>query len=337
MKKPAMFWKLVTNDTVQCVLCPHQCVIKNNGVGICGVRKNENAVLYCLTYALCSGISDDPIEKKPLNHFFPGSLVLSLGSVGCNLSCLHCQNYSISTASPDQCRLTQILPLKAVELAKNHNCRGIAWTYNEPTLWYEYSFDVAQLAKKSGLYTVYVSNGYINKEPLEKIAPFLDAVNVDVKSFSDDFYKKVCNARLQPVLDTCEYAKKLGIHLELTYLVIPQRNDSVQEISKFCEWVVESLGADVPIFFSRFQPYYKMKDSMQTPIASLKNCFEIAKKSGVNYVYIGNVIDEQYENTMCPFCHSVLIKRHGYVTEIVGLSNGKCIQCNTKIPIIYEQ
>jgi pyruvate formate lyase activating enzyme len=310
------------------------CLIKNNDVGICGVRKNEDGVLYSLTYALCSGISDDPIEKKPLNHFYPGSTVLSLGSVGCNLSCLHCQNYSISTAKTDELSLTELLPQRAVDLAKSHNCKGIAWTYNEPTIWYEYSFDLAQLAKKSGLYTVYVSNGYINKEPLEKIAPFLDAINVDVKSFSDDFYKKVCKARLQPVLDTCENAKKLGIHLELTYLVIPEKNDSIQEISKFCLWVAESLGKDIPIYFSRFQPNFKMKDSIQTPIKTLKMCFKIAKKHDINYVYIGNILDEKYENTICPFCNNVLIKRHGFFTEIIGLNDGRCIQCNVKIPII---
>lgn len=334
MKKEAMFWKSVSNDDVQCLLCPHMCGIKNKEVGICGIRKNENGVLYSLTYALCSAISDDPIEKKPLNHFYPGSTVLSLGSVGCNFSCLHCQNYSISTAKPDQLSLTELLPQNAVDLAKSHNCKGIAWTYNEPAIWFEYSFDVAQLAKKYDLYTVYVSNGYINKEPLEKIAPFLDAINVDVKSFSDDFYNKVCKARLQPVLDTCENAKRLGIHIELTYLVIPDKNDSLQEISKFCVWVIESLGKDVPIHFSRFQPLHQMKDSLQTPITTLKKCYEIAKKKGLNFVYIGNIIDESFESTMCPFCHSVLIKRHGFFTEIVGLRDKKCIQCNAKIPII---
>ncbi|MFO7677962.1 MAG: AmmeMemoRadiSam system radical SAM enzyme [Thermoplasmatota archaeon] len=336
MRKEALFWKPLTDKEVQCSLCPHHCVIQNNGFGICGVRKNENGVLYSMIYAMCSGISDDPIEKKPLNHFYPGSMVLSLGSIGCNFKCLHCQNYSISTASPDTNVLTELSPKKAVELAKNHGCRGIAWTYNEPTIWYEYTFDSAQYAKKAGLYTVYVSNGYINREPLEKISPYLDAINIDVKAFSEDFYKKVCKARLAPVLQTCEHAKNLGIHLELTYLVIPGKNDSLKEITMFCRWVVDTLGPDIPIYFSRFHPNYKMNDVPETSIDSLVSIFEHAKKQGINFVYIGNILDEKYENTICPSCNNVLIKRQVFSSEIVGLLDEKCMKCGAKIPIIAD-
>ncbi|MEE9440487.1 MAG: AmmeMemoRadiSam system radical SAM enzyme [Candidatus Thermoplasmatota archaeon] len=336
MKKEAMFWEPMKDGVIQCVLCPHNCKIREGNVGFCGVRKNEGGALFSLIYGSCSGVADDPIEKKPLNHFYPGSVVLSLGSVGCNFSCLHCQNYHISTADHMDSSLNDISPEKAVDLAKSHGCRGIAWTYNEPTIWYEYTFDSAKLAKKAGLYTVYVTNGYINEEPLRKISPFLDAMNVDVKAFSEGFYKKVCKAQLAPVLRTCEVAKSLGIHVEVTYLVIPRMNDSPDEIKKFCNWVVDSLGVETPVYFSRFHPYFKMKDVPATPLETLITVFEIAKDAGVLYTYLGNVPHAEYENTICPSCKNILVTRHSFTAEIIGLANGKCTRCDASIPIVYD-
>jgi pyruvate formate lyase activating enzyme len=336
MKKEAIFWESKDDRTVQCLLCPHNCIIIENKVGICGVRKNEGGKLYSLIYGSCSGVADDPIEKKPLNHFYPGSIVLSLGSVGCNFRCLHCQNYHISTATPEDNSLSEISPEKAVDLAKCHRCKGIAWTYNEPTIWFEYTLDSAKLAKKLDLYTVYVTNGYINEQPLKEISPYLDAMNVDIKAFTEGFYKKVCKARLAPVLHTCEFAKNLKIHLELTYLVIPGLNDSVDEIKKFCSWVSDSLGKETPVYFSRFHPYFKMKEVPSTPLETLIKANKIAKDTGLLYSYLGNVSHEKYENTYCPSCHNIIIQRSGFNTKITGLKNGKCDKCKANIPIITD-
>ena len=256
MKKQAKFWKKIDNKKVQCNLCSHKCKINIDKTGICGVRKNENNSLYSTIYGTCSSIAADPIEKKPLYHFHPGTNLLSLGTIGCNFKCLHCQNYSISTADENYSPLRDLSPEETVEIAKQNNCSGIAYTYNEPTIWHEFTYDSARLAKKAGLYTCYVTNGFITSEPLKELSDVLDAMNIDVKAFTDDFYKKVCKARLEPVLETCELAKKLGIHIELTYLVIPGYNDSIDEIKDFCNWILKKLNKKTPVHFSRFHPYH---------------------------------------------------------------------------------
>lgn len=334
MKKEARFWKSLNDDKVQCSLCPHNCKINLGNRGICGVRKNEDGKLYSLIYGSCSSVADDPIEKKPLYHFYPGSISLSLGSVGCNLRCDHCQNYGISAAHPEKMLLNEILPEKAVELAKQHGCKGIAWTYNEPIIWHEYTLDSAKLVKKAGLYTVYVTNGYINEKPLKELAPYLDAMNIDVKAFHEDFYKKICKASLEPVINTCETAKSLGIHIELTYLVIPGSNDSLDEIQRFCQWVVKKLGGDTPVHFSRFHPDYKMNDVPATPFDTLFRAYNIAKDEGILYPYLGNVPHGDYENTNCPKCNSIIVKRYGFSAEITDLEKGKCKHCGTEIPLL---
>ena len=336
MTAQVLFWEKGSSDHVQCQLCPHRCRIAKGHVGKCGVRRNEHGTLHSLIYGKCSGVSADPIEKKPLHHFYPGSLVFSLGSVGCNLSCDHCQNYHISTAKPDGYRFSEISPEDAVDLAQQHGCKGIAFTYNEPTIWFEYTYDTAQRAKKAGLYTVYVTNGFITADPVQKIAPLLDAMNIDVKAFTNTFYKKTCQASLQPVLDTCKLAHELGIHIELTYLVIPGKNDSMDEIRRFCSWVLETVGEEVPIYFSRFHPHYKMTDKQATPLSTLTQSFDMAKSMGIQYVYLGNVADPEYENTFCPSCGEVLIERTGFTARLSGLSQGKCMTCGKVIPIITE-
>jgi pyruvate formate lyase activating enzyme len=337
MQKDARFWKTSGDKKVQCHLCPHNCNIKDGRLGICSVRKNENGKLYTLIYGSCSSVAADPIEKKPLYHFYPGTNAFSLGTVGCNFKCEHCQNYSISTASPEYFYIREIMPKQAVELAREQNCQGIAWTYNEPTIWHEYSFDSAKLAKKAGLYTVYVSNGYINEEPLKDIAPFLDAMNVDVKAFNERFYKKICKARLEPVLQTCERAKELNIHLEVTYLVIPGYNDSTDEVRRFCSWVVEKLGSSTPVHFSRFHPYYKMTNVSMTPIETLLRIYDIAKETGILYPYLGNVSHGGYENTACPSCGNLCIERYGYSINLNGIRDGKCVKCGNTIPIVTDK
>ena len=333
MKKEAAFWKPTKNETVQCLLCPHHCIISPEKRGICGVRKNEHGKLFTLIYGSCSSVAGDPIEKKPLYHFYPGSLVLSLGSVGCTFRCDHCQNYHISMASPDEISLQDIPPEKVGEIAIDHGCRGVAWTYNEPTIWHEYTLDAAKLVKKAGLYTVYVTNGYIEKEPLEEIAPYLDAMNIDVKAFHEQFYRTVCKAKLAPVLQTCERAKKLGIHLELTYLVIPGLNDDAYEIAEFCQWIGEKLGTNTPVHFSRFHPDYKMTHVQATPIITLHSSYKIAKEAGLQFVYLGNIAHGDYDNTLCPSCKSLLIERYGFSAQVKGLTKNKCTRCGATISL----
>lgn len=335
MKKEALFWKQLQNNTVQCLLCPHHCIIPPDKRGICGVRKNEQGRLYSLIYQACSSIAADPIEKKPLYHFFPGTQVLSLGSVGCSFRCDHCQNYHISMAHPEEAPL-QDIPAEALpEMAREHGCRGVAWTYNEPAIWHEYTLEAAQEVKNAGLYTVYVTNGYIEEEPLKQIATYLDALNVDVKAFHEEFYKKVCRARLAPVIQTCERAKDLGMHLELTYLVIPGLNDDIKEIKEFCGWIVEKLGSDTPVHFSRFHPDYKMKDAQGTPTSTLLNCHAVAKEAGLQFVYLGNISHGDYDNTYCPSCNTLLIERIGFSAHLRGVTRGKCSQCHASIPIRF--
>jgi len=335
MKKEAKFWKNIGDNKVQCSLCSHKCKINNNKLGICNVRKNEDGKLYTLIYGSCSSIAADPIEKKPLYHFYPGSSAFSLGTIGCNFKCLHCQNYNISTATIDDFPYIQeMTPERVVELSKQYNCSGVAYTYNEPTIWYEFTFDSARYAKKNGLYTVYVTNGYISEDPLKEISPFLDAMNVDVKAFDEDFYKKICKARLEPVLRTCLLAKELNIHLEVTYLIIPGYNDSSEEIQGFCKWVVNEIGSDTPVHFSRFHPDYKMRDVPRTPMSTMLRAYDIAKQTGVLYRYLGNVPVGDYENTYCPQCGSVCIERRGFYVNLSGLEQGKCKRCGFPLPVV---
>ncbi len=333
MKKEALFWKPMNNQTVQCFLCPHHCIIAPEKHGICGVRKNENGTLFSLIYQACSSIAVDPIEKKPLYHFHPGSRVLSLGSVGCTFRCDHCQNYHISMARPEEQSLRNIPAEQLCTIAKKEGCTGVAWTYNEPTIWHEYTVEAAKLIKAAGLYTVYVTNGYIEEEPLKDIAPYLDAMNIDVKAFQEQFYQKVCKAKLAPVLQTCEHAKTLGIHLELTYLVIPGLNDAMTDIKAFCQWVAEKLGVETPVHFSRFHPDYKMTDTLATPIHTLLACHTAAKDAGLQFVYLGNIGHGDYDNTYCPSCKNLLIERNGYSSDIKGLVKGTCSRCGASIPI----
>ncbi len=335
MKKEALFWKQLQANTVQCLLCPHHCIIPSEKRGICGVRKNEQGRLYSLIYQACSSVAADPIEKKPLYHFFPGTRVLSLGSVGCTFRCDHCQNYHISMARPDEVALQDIPAETLPEMAREHGCGGVAWTYNEPLIWHEYTREAAQIVKKAGLYTVYVTNGYIEEKPLKEIGPYLDALNIDVKAFREEFYKKFCRARLAPVIRTCELARELGMHLELTYLVIPGLNDDTAEIKEFCGWITEKLGSNTPVHFSRFHPDYKMKDVQATPTSTLLRCYSLAKDAGLQFVYLGNITHGEYDNTYCPSCHALLIERFGFSAHLKGVSQGACSQCHTSIPIRF--
>ena len=328
----AMFYKSLENKEVRCELCPHHCKIANFKRGICGVRENREGVLYTLVYGKAISYAIDPIEKKPLYHFYPGSDAFSLATVGCNLRCLHCQNSDISQFPKERGEIEgkNLSPEEIILLAKKNNCKIIAYTYTEPTIFFEYAYDTARLAVKEGIKNVFVTNGFISEEALKKISPYLQAANVDLKSFNEDFYKKVCGGYLKPVLKTLELMKELGIWLEVTTLIIPTLNDSEKEIRKIAEFIV-NLGKEVPWHLSRFYPHYKLTDLPPTPVHLLHRAREIGLETGLRYIYTGNVLGDEGENTYCYNCGKVLIKRYGYYIEKYNIEDGKCKYCQTKI------
>ncbi len=328
--KEALFYELIDKEKgiVKCLLCPKECLIKEGEVGFCRARKNINNKLYSLIYAKVSSSGFDPIEKKPLYHFLPGSSVLSLGTVGCNFICSFCQNWTISQGNVENVSVEDLSPEKAVQLALQNNSPGIAYTYSEPLIWYDYVLDTAKLAKKNNIKNILVTNGFINQEPLLKLLPFIDALNIDLKSFQNSFYQKYCRGSLAPVLRTIEIAKSYS-HIELTNLIIPGLNDSEEEIKEMVDWI-SSLSKDIPLHFSRYFPCYKM-DIEATPISTLYKARDIAQKK-LNYVYVGNIWDEEANTTYCGNCKELLIKRTGYNIINLGLGkDGKCKYCGEKV------
>ena len=334
--KEAMFYEKLEDKKVKCQLCPHYCIISTGKTGLCGVRKNEGGGLISLIYGRTSSAHPDPIEKKPLYHFLPGTRAMSFGTVGCNFKCSFCQNSSISQADAKSLHLMDITPKETVALAKRSDCASIAWTYNEPTIWYEFTYDSARLAHSEGIKNVYVTNGFINTEPLRKISPYLDAMNIDVKSFSDDFYRKISGGKLKAVLDTCKLAQELKIHIELTYLVIPDMNDDPKEIDRYLNWVLRELGPDVPLHFSAFHPDYKMTDRERTPTATLKRIHDRAREIGIHYVFLGNVMADKGAHTYCPKCGKWVIKRSYMGLRKNRLVEGKCPKCKAEINVLLE-
>lgn len=291
-QKSALFFEQLDNDVVRCVLCPSNCVIQPGRVGVCGARRNVRGQLIPLNYNQVASMANDPIEKKPLYHFHPGSRVFSVGTYGCNLKCGFCQNHTLAhrVSGP----AVKVEPAQLVELAKQNGCQGIAWTYNEPTIWFEYALEGAKLAKQAGLYTVFVTNGYINPEPLDMIGPFLDAYAVDIKAFNNDFYQKVCKIKdFQPILTAIERAKrKWNMHVEVTTLVIPTLNDSEAELKSIADWIVAHIGPETPWHLSRFFPYLEYQHLPPTPIETLKKAKEIGLIAGLKFVHLGNVPGE---------------------------------------------
>jgi len=321
-------------DKVKCSLCPHSCAISDGKRGLCGVRENRSGKLYSLIYGLASSIHPDPIEKKPFFHFLPGSTAISFGSVGCNLFCLHCQNYSISRAKVDEFSLTPITPDEVIKYAKMAGAESVSWTYNEPTIWHEFTTIASQVAHGAGLKTNYVTNGYIQEEPLRALKGVIDAMNIDVKAFTEEFYKKVCGGKLAPVLKSCQLAVELGMHVEITYLIIPEHNDSAEEIGRFSKWVFDSLGPEIPVHFSAFHPEYKLTKLPRTPDKTMATAFEVAKKVGLEFVYLGNVYARDKDDTFCPKCGTLVIQREGFNAELVDLKDGKCGKCGADLNMV---
>ncbi|MEE9200378.1 MAG: AmmeMemoRadiSam system radical SAM enzyme [Candidatus Brocadiales bacterium] len=325
---------------VQCFLCPHRCVIAPGRLGICGVRKNIDGKLSSLIYGRVSSVCADPIEKKPLYHFYPGSVAYSIGSLGCNMRCGDCQNWQIAHAKADKSteRTETLSPERLVENTKKSGSQGIAWTYNEPTIWMEYAIDGAKLARDEGLYTVFVTNGYVEAEALDAIGPYLDAFRVDFKGRFDGsrFYKEVAKIKdPRPILDATIRAKdKWNMHVEVITNVVPGYNDSPEELGEIARTIKENLGEDTPWHVTRFHPYLDLSHLPSTPVEKLEEAWDIGRKTGLNYVYIGNVQDHPGENTYCAKCSQLLIERIGYYVNIVGLEDGKCKFCDHLIPIV---
>ncbi len=331
--KEAKWWKSIGDKKIECTLCPRHCKLKDGQNGFCFVRQNISGVLQSLAYASPIAVHTDPIEKKPLYHFLPGSDIFSIGTVGCNLGCLFCQNWDISKARIDQKSVRHFTPEDIVKAALNYDCKGIAFTYNEPTIFGEYVIDISELAHKSGLKTVMVTNGYITEEAIQDIYPFIDAANIDLKAFTEEFYSKYCQAHLQPVLDAIIEIKEMGTWIELTTLVIPDLNDSLEEIKNLVNWVLENLGSDVPLHFSAFNPSYKMMDRKRTPKSTLDRARKLALDAGIHYVYEGNVMTTVEGNTYCPECGRLLIERQWFTVVHNSLVNGKCV-CGAPIFVV---
>jgi len=308
--KQALFWKLLKNKSVRCILCPWKCAISEGKRGFCGVRENIDGKLYSLVYGKMVSYNIDPVEKKPFFHFAPGSQCLSIATVGCNLKCAFCQNWEIS--HPKEIFGEDYSPEDIVEFAKRAGIPGIAYTYTEPTVFYEYALDTMKLAKKAGLYNVWVSNGYTNPDPIRKAAKYLDAVNVDLKG-SMKFYQKLCSIpNEEPVYTALRTYKKAGVWIEITNLIIPGHNDRPVQIKKLVGWIKENLGINTPIHFTRFFPYYKMRHTSPTPVETLEKAHQIATGLGMRWVYIGNVPGHKYESTYCPKCGKLLVRRVGF-------------------------
>ena len=328
----ALLYDVLKDNQVQCNLCAHRCIIKDQKQGICHVRENRDGKLYTLVYGNLISRNVDPIEKKPLYHFLPGTKAYSIATPGCNFHCEWCQNWQISQMP----RLMQmpkskrVLPEEIVESALISGCRSIAYTYTEPTIFFEYSYDVAQLANEAGLKNVYVTNGFMTPEMLEMFHPYLDAANVDIKAFHDETYRKLMGGRLAPVLDSCRKMKSLGIWLEITTLIVPGVNDDPEELKAIATFIYEDLGAEVPWHLSRFYPQYKMIKQAPTEESILHETKAMGKSIGLKYIYIGNVSGSN--NTYCSDCGELLIARSGYFTRIVGLDDqGKCLNCGHKL------
>ena len=320
--------------SVVCRLCNHGCRIADGRSGRCGVRHNQDGRLFTASFGRISAEHVDPIEKKPLNHFLPGTLCYSLGSVGCNFTCSHCQNWQLSSSARSILALPLLSPDEAVRRALDAGASSVAWTYNEPTISFEYTLEMGRISRLAGLGTVYVTNGYMTEEAVEALAPVLNAFRVDIKAFDDAFYREVCGAHLAPVLASTERAHEIGMHVETVTLVIPGLNDGEEEMDGLIHWVIDHLGPATPMHFTRFHPDYRMQDRPATPIATLERIYERARELGLLFPYLGNVGGNRYENTWCPRCGALLIERRLMHGRAVGLDDGCCRQCGEVIPVV---
>ncbi|MBN1257460.1 MAG: AmmeMemoRadiSam system radical SAM enzyme [Planctomycetes bacterium] len=337
----ALYWEKLPGGRVLCGLCPRQCVLRHGERGECRVRVNFDGSLYSLVFGKAVALHIDPIEKKPLFHFLPGTPILSVATAGCNLRCRFCQNWSISQAFPEKARHENLSPEQLVALANQKGIPSIAYTYTEPAIFYEYMLATAKLARAEGIKNVMVTCGYLNEEPLRELAQYLDGANVDLKGFSEDFYANYCGAKLQPVLDAIRFLYQQKVYIEITNLLIPGGNDDPEMIRKMCRWIIQETGSEVPLHFSRYHPDYKMERPGPTPLKTLRMAAKIAREEGLQFVYIGNVpLSEEGgvngEETYCPKCNKLLLKRYGYFLQENHLVDGACPECGEVISGVWQ-
>ncbi len=334
--KEAMYYEKKEEMKVLCKLCPRECSVADLERGYCGVRENIGGTYYTLVHSRPCTLHPDPIEKKPLFHFLPGTWAFSIATAGCNMECKFCQNWEISQFRPEQLKSFYLPPKEVHNIAKRKNCRSIAYTYTEPVVYYEYVFDTAKLGKSTGIRSVFISNGYIQEKPIVELCKYMDAIKIDLKAFTEKFYQETCSGKLEPVLKALQAIKKTGIWLEIVVLIVPSLNDSEAEIKQMSRWIFRNLGPDVPVHFTRFRPTYKIKNLPDTPISILERSRRIALSEGLLFVYTGNVQGHEGEHTYCPSCHKVVIKRYGYAILRIAIQNGKCAHCGHVIPGVWS-
>ena len=334
-KKLAM-WQEETARGIMCRICPNECVLKEGELSKCNNRRVQNSKLYTLAFGNPCSVNVDPVEKKPLYHFLPGTRAFSIATAGCNLVCLNCQNWTISQTSPDKTRNYDLMPARVVEECINNKCESIAYTYSEPTTFYEYVYETATIARSRGIKNIFKSNGYINTEPLKKLCGVLDAANIDLKAFNDSTYLKLTGGKLQPVLDSLKVCRDMGIWLEITRLIVPGWTDDEDEIRKMCRWLAENGFSNTPLHFSRFYPIHKLEQLPPTPVEILRDAYRIATEEGLKYVYTGNVPGNEISDTRCPSCRELIVGRKGYRIVTNTISGGKCSKCGTMIDGVWN-
>jgi pyruvate formate lyase activating enzyme len=334
---PAMHWEPLAENKVKCLLCPRGCEVADVERGYCGVRENQGGKYQSLVYGAVCSANVDPIEKKPLFHYLPGTNAFSIATAGCNIECKFCQNWQISQYRPEQVESTLVTPEELIKVCQARRAPTIAYTYSEPVVFYEYMHDVAALARQQGIGSVMISNGYIQEKPLRQLCKQLTAIKIDLKAFTEQFYRDMCAGELKPVLATLEVLKSTGIWFELVVLIVPTLNDSADEIKQMAEWVVKHLGPDVPMHFTRFHPTYRVTNLPQTPVATLEACRKLALDAGVRYVYAGNVPGHPSENTYCHGCQKQLIRRVGFQVAANEIKNGKCPKCGVTVPGVWSR
>ncbi len=334
--KLSPYFQSLNKQRIQCQLCPRECMVDKGQRGFCGVRENRDGKYYSLVYGNPCAVHVDPVEKKPFYHLLPTSTSFSIATAGCNFRCKFCQNWEISQTIPDETYNLDLPPEKVVALAKKAGSRSIAYTYVEPTIFYEYMLDTARLAKKAGILNVCHSNGFINPGPLKELCQVLNAANIDLKGFTEEYYGSMSQGRLSPVLRTLKILKGEGVHVEITHLVIPTKNDDPDTVKRMCVWIRSELGAETPVHFSRFYPLYKLRSLPPTPVATLEKNRQIALDAGLEYAYIGNVPGHEGENTFCPKCKKLLIRRRGYAVGEVNIIKGTCKFCGRPISGIWS-
>jgi len=331
----AKYYKKLEGGGIECGICPRHCRVTDLERGYCGTRENRADTYYTLIYGLPCALNIDPIEKKPLYHYYPGTKALSLATAGCNVNCKFCQNWEISQSRPEQTDNLDISPKAMIDIAEKRKVPHIAYTYSEPVIFYEYMSDIARLGHEKGVKSVMITGGYIEKEPLAELMPHLDAIKVDLKSIREDYYRDIVGGELKPVLDALIQIKEAGMWLELVYLVVPTLNDTEAEFTELAGWIKTYLGPDVPLHFSRFYPQYLLKNLPPTPTKTLEKAYEICRAEGLNYVYLGNLPGHRAESTYCPGCGQVLIERRGYRIYRYDLDGNRCKNCNREIPGLF--